>query len=65
MSFFSIEQRCLEAGARAEAFIDGRTFDGMSKTDRQRYIDRFKSGYTAYNDEFYKLMFGDQNEISE
>ncbi len=38
----------LEAGAAAEAEVDGRDFEGLSKGDRERYVKRFEIGLDAY-----------------
>ena len=39
--------RALEAGAAEEARWDGRDLGGMSRADKQRYVDRFSAAVTA------------------
>lgn len=41
-------QDALIAGATEEAKWDGRTFSGLSASERKRYVDRFEAGLIQY-----------------
>ena len=44
----ALDRKALEAGASAEAAIDGRDFAALGKSDKERYISRFSDGIRAY-----------------
>ena len=45
-----MNQRALEAGARADALFDGRAWQAMPKSERQRYTDRSRGYHDALHE---------------
>jgi hypothetical protein len=44
----SAHEKGIEAAARSDAAVDGRDFDGLSRADKRRYLERPQLAIRAY-----------------
>ncbi|MGB5902997.1 MAG: hypothetical protein WBH00_09070 [Xanthobacteraceae bacterium] len=51
-----MNQRAIEAGARADALFDGRTWQAMPKSERQRYIERSRAHHAHLKAEGFVVV---------